>query len=137
MNRKKIALSLLSFSIISSSLWAQGTLADYQRAFNIRSQYSGKAKNTIVRAHAIDDTHRFWYSVFDGEKEVFKEVDADKLTAIQAGRAMGLSIQEIVPELSPDYREMFISGICPTCWDNMFGFEPEEESLEDSDMELA
>lgn len=64
-------------------------------------------------------------------------VDADKLTAIQAGRAMGLSIQDIVPELSPDYREMFISGICPTCWDNMFGFESEEESFEDSGMELA
>jgi len=80
MNRKKIVISLLSFSLISSSLWAQGTLADYRRAFNIRSQYSGKVKNTNVRAHAINDTHRFWYAVFDGEKEVFKEVDADRLS---------------------------------------------------------
>lgn len=65
-------------------------------------------------------------------------VDANMLTAIQAGRAMGMSIQEIVPELSPDYREMFISGICPTCWDNMFAPPSmEEESFEDSGMELA
>ena len=64
-------------------------------------------------------------------------VDFDKLNVIKIGRMNGQSIQDIVPELSPDYREMLISGICPTCWDNMFGFEPEEESLEDSGMELA
>ena len=63
-------------------------------------------------------------------------VDFDKLNAIKIGRMNGQSIQDIIPELSPDYREMLISGICPTCWDNMFGFEP-EESLEDSGMELA
>ena len=64
-------------------------------------------------------------------------VDADKLTTIRVGRAMGMSIREIVPELSPDYREMFISGTCPTCWDNMFAPPSMEESLEDSGMELA
>ena len=80
MNMKKIILSLLSLGLLSSPLWAQGTLADYQRAFNIRSQYSGKVKNTSVQPHAIGDTHRFWYAVYDGEKQVFKEVDADKLS---------------------------------------------------------
>lgn len=64
-------------------------------------------------------------------------VDAKKLKAIQAGRSIGMSIQEIVPELSPDYREMFISGICPTCWNNMFSLELEEEHIEDSSMELT
>lgn len=29
-------------------------------------------------------------------------------------------IQNIVPELSPEYREMFISGMCPDCWNEMF-----------------
>ena len=80
MNMKKIVLSLLSLGLLSSPLWAQGTLADYQRAFNIRSQYSGKVKNTNVQPHAIGDTHRFWYAVYDGEKQVFKDVDADKLS---------------------------------------------------------
>ena len=78
--KSNVVLVILSFSLLSSPLWAQGTLADYQRAFNIRSQFNGKVKNTNVQPHAIDGTHRFWYSVFDGEKSVFKEVDADKLT---------------------------------------------------------
>lgn len=64
-------------------------------------------------------------------------VDAEKLEAIQVGRSIGMSIQDIIPDVSPDYREMFISGICPTCWDNMFGSEEGEESIEDSAMELA
>lgn len=64
-------------------------------------------------------------------------VDAEKLEAIRVGRSIGMSIQGIIPELSPDYREMFISGICPTCWNNMFGSDEEEESIEDSTMELA
>lgn len=64
-------------------------------------------------------------------------VDAEKLEAIQAGRSIGMSIQDIIPDVSPDYREMFISGICPTCWDNMFGSDEAEESIEDSAMELA
>lgn len=32
-------------------------------------------------------------------------------------------IQDIFPELNPAEREMFISGICPECWDKMFGEE--------------
>lgn len=64
-------------------------------------------------------------------------VDAEKLEAIQVGRSIGMSIQDIIPDVSPDYREMFISGICPTCWNNMFGSNEEEESIEDSTMELA
>lgn len=64
-------------------------------------------------------------------------LDSNKLAAIQTCRSIGMSIQEIVPELSPDYREMFISGICPTCWNNMFGLESEKESIGDSSMELA
>ena len=29
-------------------------------------------------------------------------------------------IQNVVPELSPEFREMFISGMCPDCWKEMF-----------------
>lgn len=36
-------------------------------------------------------------------------------------------IQDAMPELSPDEREMLISGVCPKCWDKMF---PKEESDE-------
>ena len=36
-------------------------------------------------------------------------------------------IQDIMPELAPEMRELFISGMCPKCWDKLFGFENEEE----------
>lgn len=36
-------------------------------------------------------------------------------------------IQEVFPDMSPENREMFVSGICPTCWNVMFGEEDEIE----------
>lgn len=30
-------------------------------------------------------------------------------------------VQEAFPYLSADKRELLISGICPECWDRMFG----------------
>lgn len=32
-------------------------------------------------------------------------------------------IQDIFPYLSPSAREILITGICPTCWNNMFNEE--------------
>ena len=32
----------------------------------------------------------------------------------------GKCAQDAFPYLSPDEREMLISGICPECWDSMF-----------------
>lgn len=36
-------------------------------------------------------------------------------------------IQEVFPDMSPENREMFVSGICPTCWNVMLGEEDEIE----------
>ncbi len=33
----------------------------------------------------------------------------------------GKKIQDIIPEVDKGWREMFISGICPECWNKMFG----------------
>ena len=35
--------------------------------------------------------------------------------------------QNAFPYLSADEREMLISGICPTCWDKMFGSDEEPD----------
>ena len=35
-------------------------------------------------------------------------------------------IQGIFPYLSPEERELLISGICPDCWNRMFGGEDDE-----------
>lgn len=40
----------------------------------------------------------------------------------------GACVQDAFPYLSADDRERLISGICPTCWDDMFnGMDEEEE----------
>ena len=36
-------------------------------------------------------------------------------------------IQDIIPELAPEKRELFISGMCPKCWDKLFSFEDKDE----------
>jgi hypothetical protein len=48
----------------------------------------------------------------------------------------GMLAQEAFPYLSADEREMLISGICPDCWNGMFGQEEEDEdSLDDEDFD--
>lgn len=40
----------------------------------------------------------------------------------------GALVQDAFPYLSADEREMLISGICPTCWEQTFNtFDDEEE----------
>lgn len=36
----------------------------------------------------------------------------------------GKLAQDAFPYLTPDEREMLISGICPECWDSMFAQGP-------------
>ena len=38
----------------------------------------------------------------------------------------GMLAQEAFPYLSADEREALISGICPTCWEKMFGGDDDE-----------
>ena len=35
-------------------------------------------------------------------------------------------IQNIIPEVSPDLRELFVSGMCGKCWDKLFEGMDEE-----------
>ena len=44
------------------------------------------------------------------------QVDLEKFIAWQQGEL----IQNALPELDADQRELLISGICPKCWDKMF-----------------
>ena len=39
----------------------------------------------------------------------------------------GMNAQEAFPYLTPNEREMLISGICPTCWAKNFPDDDEEE----------
>lgn len=39
--------------------------------------------------------------------------------------------QNAFPYLTAEQREVLISGICPTCWDGMFGSADDEEDPDD------
>ena len=59
-------------------------------------------------------------------KNVEIPCDGKTFFALKNWRRSFRSIQEIAPNLSPEYREMFISGICPECWKKIFGDENED-----------
>ena len=61
------------------------------------------------------------------------EVDDKDLIKWQNGE----SIQKAFPYLNANEREIIQTGICPTCWDKMFGIEPEEDEDPDFDGEFV
>jgi len=62
--------------------------------------------------------------------EVFEfDVPADGYRAWQEGEL----IQNAMPNLAPEYREMLMSHICPFCWDAMFSDEEEDNEYEYDD----
>ena len=73
---KTMIIGLL-LAMTGSGAMAQGTVADYKRADSLRYKYSWKVANSEVKVHRMRDSHKFWYSVWDGRKMVYKEVDAD------------------------------------------------------------
>lgn len=74
---QKYFVIIVALTIPITALWAQGTIADYRRAASLHNRYVGKMRNGNVRVHSVKDSHRFWYSICDGNKELFKEIDAD------------------------------------------------------------
>jgi hypothetical protein len=38
----------------------------------------------------------------------------------------GGAIQDLLPDLSPEIRELFVSGMCPDCWNKLVGEEMKE-----------
>ena len=71
--------SLLTLALLTACLYGygQGTVEDYKRAYSIRGKYSGKMLNGDVRAHAIDGTHKFWYTETTKEGTAYKLIDSD------------------------------------------------------------
>ena len=45
----------------------------------------------------------------------------------------GKNIQRAFPDLSPNQREILMSGICPECWEEIFPDEDEEDIQEESE----
>ncbi len=63
-----------------SPLWAQGTRADYERAFRLRERFEGLALDIVDQVAWIEGTHRFWYRKSVKGGHAFMLVDAETLT---------------------------------------------------------
>ena len=80
MNRKIIPMTIVAL-LMATTTMAQGTVDDYKRADALRDKYSNKMVGGNVSVHRMrGENHKFWYSVYDGQQQVYKEVDADKNT---------------------------------------------------------
>ena len=79
MNNKTI-LTAAALLLMQTATMAQGTADDYKRAFAVRGKYAWKMSNGDVNVHVRRGEHKFWYSVFNGDSTVYKEVDADQNT---------------------------------------------------------
>lgn len=49
-------------------------------------------------------------------KEKIIPMTAEQYIRLDVGLSEGKHIQDVVPDLAPEWREMFISGMCPDCW---------------------
>jgi hypothetical protein len=57
------------------------------------------------------------------KKEFVFDMTVEQMAALQIGEK---HVQDILPDFTPEDREMFISGFCPKCWDETF-VEDEQE----------
>jgi dipeptidyl aminopeptidase/acylaminoacyl peptidase len=75
---------LFALLIQSSSLFAQGTLQDYQRADGARKLFRNKVYNNPGSFHWVRGQHKFWYANNARAGKEFLIVDADRLTQERA-----------------------------------------------------
>jgi hypothetical protein len=62
---------------------------------------------------------------FCGESHIVKNVPAQGYADWKAGK----HIQVALPWLSPDDREMLMTGTCPPCWDSIFEASEKDDVL--------
>jgi len=80
MKRKLIRWQIIALCLLAPTLsYAQGTLADYERANGLREKYLGLAVNLPERAAWIEQTSRFWYRKAVKGGNEFVLVDAETL----------------------------------------------------------
>ena len=72
-----------------------------------------EVKKLVRYSTACPQCKQYWNVVVD--KDAF-----DKYVG-------GMLTQDAFPELPASEREIFITGVCPTCWDKLMG--PEEEII--------
>ncbi|MDQ3013920.1 MAG: S9 family peptidase, partial [Acidobacteriota bacterium] len=79
MTRKLSCCSIITLCLLVAAGYAQGTLADYERANGLREKYVGLATNLPERANWIGQTSRFWYRKAVKGGNEFVLMDAETL----------------------------------------------------------
>lgn len=100
MGKKIFKSGVLLFALGSmscTSLWAQGTVEDYNRAYELREKYN--AKHVLyagVVPHWVDQTSAFWYVRQTEKGKEYVEVDAasKKRTALFDQQKMAAALTE-------------------------------------------
>lgn len=83
MNYKTLSAKYLYIAIlwgISTQMFSQGKVEDYQRAWNLRNEYNSKVKNIDIKPRAIGDTHKFQYTLSTKDSSNIYVIDADNNT---------------------------------------------------------
>jgi len=68
-----------TITLFALAVHAQGTLADYERAQNLRKQFEAAVVNVAGRATWIEGTNRFWYRRSSRGGDEFMQFDAETL----------------------------------------------------------
>lgn len=57
-------------------------------------------------------------------KEITVQAEEEKFVRLDSG----VHVQDVFPDLSPNYRELMISGICGECFDQIFENDEDEDN---------
>lgn len=82
----------------------------------------GRSKNRITLLVTCDDC---------GEPQRIRVTTEQ---AAELGNPNRRKIQEILPDIPPELRELFMTGICPKCWKKIFG-PPRPDAAEGEDQQ--
>ncbi len=63
-------------------------------------------------------------------KEKIIPMTSEQYIRLDYGLSQGIHIQDVVPDLAPEWREMFISGMCPDCWNEFIEATKEPDAEE-------
>ena len=75
-------IALLTVALVSGTAGAQGTIEDYNRAYELRSRYAGKVFYDRVSPHWVKGTNQFWYIRNTPLGDEYVKVDAVKAERI-------------------------------------------------------
>jgi dipeptidyl aminopeptidase/acylaminoacyl peptidase len=76
---KRTAFLISVVVLIPMLTYAQGTMADYERAQSLRKTFEGAVVNVAGRATWIERTNRFWYRKLNKGASEFIQFDAETL----------------------------------------------------------